>query len=446
MKHGIIALTLALLCLIPTRVRAIDPALGQFAIVKQAQIRELAGTITNKIPPLVWRFFDALRVDDWETASNVAMRINAASHRYSVSTNDESLTPALGTLIWPPISESYGAYEQFHEWNNRWLHRFGSDIIKSIPPGSIYFGGTDPGRFVVSVLCDSQVEGRPFFTLTQNQMADSTYMDYIRAMYGSKITLPTKEDVQQAFSDYAADVERRRQKGQLKPGEQVSNADGHLQISGQVSVMEINGRLVKMIFDNNPQRRFFIEESFPLDWMYPYLTPHGLIFELNRETQPEITPAEVSKDQACWQKITDEALGKWLTNGTALKEVCDFADKYGTGTHLEDYPGDKDFGGSVQTRKCYSKLRSSQAGMYAWRAQNAANNDERRRMNEAADLAYRQSYAICPYSPEAIYRYLNFLMAQNRIDDGIVMLKTSLHLEPDNEMLKSTLDKLMAYR
>ena len=178
--------------------------------------------------------------------------------------------------------------------------------------------------------------------------------------------------------------------------------------------MRINGLIAEKFFHDNPQKGFYIEESFPLDWMYPYLTPYGLIFELNREVQPEITAEEVTADQIYWKKVTDEALGKWLTNGTPLQAVCDFADKYGSGDRLEDYPGDRDFGGNLQTRKCYSKLRSSQAGMFAWRAQNTTNNEDRRRMNEAADLAFRQSYAIYPSSPEAIFRYLNFLMAQKR--------------------------------
>ena len=208
---------------------------GRFSTAKQAQIRELAGTITNKVPAVVWRFFDAVRVDDWETASNLAMHINAASHRYTISTNDDNLTPALGTLIWPPISESYGAYEQFHEWNNRWLHRYGSDIIRSIPPGSIYFGGTDPGRFVISALCDSQVEGRPFFTLTQNQLADSTYMEYLRVMYGAKLVVPTSEDVQKAASPITPRLtpSGELQSGQLQPGEEVRTVDGRVQISGR---------------------------------------------------------------------------------------------------------------------------------------------------------------------------------------------------------------------
>ena len=441
--HSILAGTL--LCLLAGEARAIDADLGRFSIAKQQQIRDFADTIANQVPAIVWRFYDALRVDDWETATNLAGRINLASHRYTQATNDDAITPALGTLIWPPISESYGAYEQFHEWSNPWLHRFGKDIIASIPPGSIYFGGTDPGRFVISALCESQVDGQPFFTLTQNQLADQTYLEYLRAMYGKKIHVPTVEDSQKAFGAYTADVAKRRKLGQLKPGEDVRVVNGRVEVSGQVAVMQINGLLVKKIFDDNPGCEFFIEESFPLDWMYPYLTPHGLIFQIHREPLTEVSAKAVSADQACWKGLTDEKLGNWLSEKTPLKDVCDFADKYGRGKHLEKYQGDKGFAGNDQARKTFSKLRTSIAGLYAWRAQNTKDADERQRMYLAADLAFRQGYAICPYSPEAIFRYVNLLLAHNRADDAVLIAKTSLHLDPDNEQLQNLLSQLMKY-
>ena len=41
---------------------------------------------------------------------------------------------------------------------------FGRDIIASIPLGSIYFSGSDPGRFIVSAMCHSQIDGDPGVT------------------------------------------------------------------------------------------------------------------------------------------------------------------------------------------------------------------------------------------------------------------------------------------
>ena len=106
----------------------------------------------------------------------------------------------------------------------------------------------------------------------------------------TKIYMPTDEDSQKCFQDYMQDVAQRRSKNQLKPGENVTvGADGKLQVSGQMAVMQINGLLAKIIFDKNPDREFYIEESFPLDWMYPYLEPHGLIFKINRQPLPGLS-------------------------------------------------------------------------------------------------------------------------------------------------------------
>ena len=54
--------------------------------------------------------------------------------------------------------------------------------------------------------------------------------------------------------------------------------------SAAVAVMTINGLIAKVIVEKNSDREIFIEESFPLDWMYPQLSPHGLIMKL--ESKP----------------------------------------------------------------------------------------------------------------------------------------------------------------
>ena len=85
----------------------------------------------------------------------------------------------------------------------------------------------------------------------------------------------------------------------------------------------------------------------------------------------------------------------------------------------------------------FSKLRSSIAGVYAWRvgalkavpssAESLAKaGAERQRMTDAADLAFRQAFALCPYSPEAVCRYADFLAAQGRKEDAISVLETGL--------------------
>ena len=118
-----------------------------------------------------------------------------------------------------------------------------------------------------------------------------------------KIYIPTADDSAKCFQDYTEDVARRQQSHQLKPGEDVKqDASGRVQISGQVAVMEINGLLAKIIFDKNTNQEFYVEESFPLDWMYPYLEPHGLIFKLNRQPLTELSDEIVQRDHDYWTK------------------------------------------------------------------------------------------------------------------------------------------------
>ncbi|MBL6766424.1 MAG: DUF2723 domain-containing protein, partial [Verrucomicrobiae bacterium] len=93
-----------------------------------------------------------------------------------------------------------------------------------------------------------------------------------------EIHISTPETSQRSFEQYVSDAQRRlehdmtrpNEPKQIKPGEQVNYdpASGRVSVSGQVAVMAINGLLTKDMFDRNPNHEFYVEESFPLDWMY----------------------------------------------------------------------------------------------------------------------------------------------------------------------------------
>ena len=70
---------------------------------------------------------------------------------------------------------------------------------------------------------------------------------------------------------------------------------------------------------------------------------------------------------------------------------------------------------------------------------------EKQRMTRAADLAFRQAYALCPTSPEALFRYINLLLADKRLDDAILLAETSLKLDPENQQIKDLLENLKKY-
>ena len=420
---------------------ALDRDMARFAAAKETQARELADSQANKAPSLVWSFFDAVRVDDWETATNLFARLDVMKGARANPAPD-SPAFALRQPVWATIAETYGAYEAFQNWDNKWLRRFGREVIDSIPKESIYFGGTDPGRFIISALSESHRDGEPFFTITQNQLADASYLDYVRRMYGSKIQIPSVEDLRKVFQDYVADARERLRTGRLKPGEDVRIVDEQVQVSGQVAVMELNARLTKIIFSRNQGREFYVEESFPLDWMYPYLSPHGLIFKLNSTPLAGLRKETVERNEDYWRRLTAEIVGNWMTDKTTVEEICDFTEKVYHQENLKGFKGDAGFVQSDDTQKCFSKLRSSIAALYVWRAQRAKDEEERNRLRKSADLAYRQAIAMCPYSPEAVFRYCQLLRETKRIDDALLIAKTAARFEPDNSSVANLIRSL----
>jgi len=399
--------------------------LKSFVAEKEAQANAAAKAEGKSIAPQFKPFFSAAEKGDWLTMSNMFLNLGKRTGQFASQNADDLI--ALRGIQWESLKEIWGAFDEFNG-GGKYSAAFGNDIIESIPPGSIYFGGTDPGRFIVTALQKSHVDGDPFYTLTQNALADMTYLDYLRSMYGKKIYIPTAEDSQKCFQDYTGDVTRRQQKNQLKPGEDVHVDNGRVQISGQVAVMEINALLAKTVFDKNPDREFYVEESFPLDWMYPNLEPHGLIFKINRQPLTSLSDEIVSNDSEYWTNYATPMIGGWLDKDTTVKEVAAFTENIYVKKDLSGFTGDPQFVQNEYTCKMFSKLRSSIAGLYAWRAQHTSDPGEKKRMNDAADFAFRQSWALCPYSPEAVFRYVNLLLSEGRTADAVLIAETAVKM------------------
>jgi hypothetical protein len=386
---------------------AVAAQLQSFIAEKTAQAEAAIKVGGQEAPPVFKTFFAAAQKDDGLAVSNAFedFRNHVVQDAHSGKTDER-----LRGTPWEAVKEIWGALYCFNVGGEKYATAFGSGIIGSIPPGSIYFGGTDPGRFVITALVESHADGKPFFVLSQNPLADMTYLDYLRAMYGKKIYIPTPMDSQNCFQEYARS--------------KTNGASGGSIISGHVDVMNINALLAKIVFDKNPDREFFIEESFPLDWMYPHLEPHGLIMKINRQPLPALSDEMVKKDRDYWMKQVSPMIGDWLNHDTTAKEVAAFVEKIYAKNDLRGFQGDLQFIQSADAQKMFSKLRSSLGGLYAWRAQHAADAVEKKRMADEADFAFRQSLALCPYSPEAVFRYVAFLSGENRDADALLIAET----------------------
>jgi hypothetical protein len=418
--------------------------LKSFVVEKEAQ----ANAATNKMPSEFKAFFAAAAKVDWLTVSNafVEFRKHAGQYEHSGKTDER-----LRGTAWQAVLETWGALDAFGEGDEKYSLAFGTNIITSIPPGSIYFGGTDPGRFIITALQKSHVAGDPFFTLTQNALADATYLEYLRGMYGAKIYTPTDEDSKKCFQNYMEDAQERVQKHQLKPGENVTvGADGKIQVSGQVAVMQINGLMVKLILDKNPDREFYIEESFPFDWMYPHLEPHGLIMKINRQPLSKLSDEIVEQDHDSWTKLVQPMIGDWLHDDTSVGEIAAFAQKTFGKQDFSGFTGDPRFIQNAYAHRMFSKLRSSHGGLYTWRLKQAAGAEEKERMAREADFAFRQAWVLCPYSPEAVFRYVNFLLEQNRGADALLVAETAAQMPSmqgkDGEQLRNLVGQLQKFQ
>lgn len=285
---------------------------------------------------------------------------------------------------------------------------------------AVFFGGTDPGRFVPTYMIYSADVRPDVYLITQNALADATYMNVMRDLYGNDIWIPGAQDSNIAFEQYVNDI----RSGKVKAGADVNIKNGRVSVQGVGGVMKINAKLARMIFDNNryiqspeimerfergedlsrlgvrvvdvdgekrPVREFYVEESYVIQWMYPYLEPHGLIMKINPKPI-ELTDEMVGNDQDFWA---------WYSE------------------HLLD---DKAFKRDVVARKSFSKLRSSIAGLYV----------HRKRYQDAV-TAFKQAIALYPLSPDANFRLSDTYMRMDEWNAAVATMEKFIANDPGND-------------
>ena len=264
---------------------------------------------------------------------------------------------------------------------------------------AIFYGGTDPGRFVPTYMIYSAHVREDVHLITQNALADNTYMNVMRDLYGDQIWIPSQQDSNMAFQEYVADV----QAGRIPAGAAVSIEGGRVSVQGVQGVMTINGILAKMIFEKNKRLHdFYVEESYVIPWMYPYLEPHGLIMKINKEPLPALTPEMVKNDREFWD---------W---------------------YIARLKGNEKFLRDVVARKTFSKLRSAIAGLYA-----------ARRMFDESEYAFRQAIALYPLSPEANFRLADIHMQQGEFAEAREIIEAFLREDTENRRVREFLGQII---
>ena len=267
---------------------------------------------------------------------------------------------------------------------------------------AIFFGGTDPGRFVPTYMIYSARVRPDVHLITQNALADGTYMSVMRDLYGNDIWIPSAADNAAAFGQFVREIET----GVRDPVPGVSTEGGRVQVSGVSGVMEINAILARKIFERNRDRHdFYVEESYVIQWMYPYLSPHGLIMKINDDSLGSLPADVVQDDLDFWDWYTRRFLNHPMFR--------------------RDVPGQKSF----------SKLRSALAGLYAHRG-----------MRREAETAFLEALDLYPLSPEAHFRLAELYLRLGRFGDARALLESFKEQDPANERIDHFLQQINQFQ
>jgi hypothetical protein len=371
----------------------------RFAENRLMVFRAMAQRFHLAVTPEVEQFFATAAAGNWPELTN---RFQALLRQRR--TGDTALQ-----TLWGPIVETFGVVQETHSWPAQELLDYGHSVLGSLKPGMVYVGGTDPGRFIPTLLNDTG-DGAQHIVLTQNAMADNTYLQYVSFLYGDQMTTLTPEDSQRAFQDYLDDAKKRlahdqqfpNEPKQIQPGEDIQQTDGRFNVSGQVAVMAINERLLTMFMDKNPNLSFALEESFPLKSTYADALPLGPIMALRAPDEQNAFTADAAAQAVDYWRNTAQQLGS-----------------------------DPTLAAGSEPLKEYAKMASAQASLLA-----------DHNYPGPAEQAYQAATQICPGCPEAVFQYVNLLMKQNRAAAALPVVQNAIAAAPDNQQFQQLLQNL----
>jgi Tfp pilus assembly protein PilF len=285
---------------------------------------------------------------------------------------------------------------------------YGRDMLKDLPKGAFVFGGTDPGRFVPTYMIlgesfvdpkhrkDPDFDRRDLVIVTQNALADAFYQRYIHDHYA-----PGRPKAKGWFEKWLGRDEQYPKDETIMPSEQelmeiVRNVSNNLPPGANPQDPNIgilyHAGIAQWIFEKNKDKReFFIEESFPMEWTYPYAVPHGLSYRLNKEPLETLPPEVVEEDFRYWNAYVEKLLG------------------------------DKNFHQDFDAKRSFSKLRNSTGNLY-----------RARKMWPEAERAYRQALQLHPNNMESLIAMSDILRVQKRWEEMTEMWDRAVAGDPTN--------------
>jgi hypothetical protein len=92
---------------------------------------------------------------------------------------------------------------------------------------------------------------------------------------------------------------------------------------------------------------------------------------------------------------------------------------------------DSEIAPDSEVRKAYAKMAAAQAALLA-----------EHNLDAEAAQAYQLAIEFCPSSPEVVFRYVNLLLIQKRIQDALPLAQSAIAAAPDNQQFRDLLQQL----
>jgi tetratricopeptide (TPR) repeat protein len=265
---------------------------------------------------------------------------------------------------------------------------------------------------------------RDVAVITQNALCDKQYNQYIRNQYDARfrplpsqytpfekwlgrdraypqtpVTCMSEDELWESWEEYRTWPEVAARIKAEPPG-----VDATVR-QGTNDVFEINGLVAQKIFEKNKKNHtFYIEQSVPIAWMYPYLLPSGLILKLNPEpmTDAEFTAkAGIEEDRTFWDAYSRRLLQdpKFRLDNDAILN--------------------------------FGKLAYWHADLYHFR-----------HLDKEEEYWLKISLALCPQLPDAVLDLTQLLAREKRFDEALAVAEMAHETDSFNELFVSRIDWL----